>query len=83
MDIGFKNSADDGLSPCKPDRADSLQRALRSSDRIQCHGSEGPALGPKAIKYRMVKRFRERAFSMRFADGSRWGVLRSSPGGTK
>ena len=72
MDIGFKNSADDGLSPCKPDRADSLQRALRSSDRIRCHGSEGLALGPKAIVYRMVKRFRERGFSMRFAYGSRW-----------
>ena len=83
MVFGFKNSADDDLSTCKADRADSLQGALRSSDRIRCHGSEGPALGPKAIIYRMVKRFRERGFSMRFADGSRWGVLRSSPGGTK
>ena len=61
MDIGFKNSADDGLSRCKPDRADSLQRALRSSDRIRCHGSEP-----------QVKRSRERGFSMRFAHGSRW-----------
>ena len=83
MDIGFKNSADDGLSPCKPDRAYRLQRALRSPDRRRCHVSEGSALGPKAIIYRMVKRFRERGFSARFADGSTWGVLRSSPGGTK
>ena len=83
MDFGFKNSAGDGLSPCKPDRADSLQGALRSWDRIRCHGSEGSALGPQVIIYHMVKRFRERGFSMRFAYGSRWGVLQSSPGGTK
>ena len=71
MDFGFKNSVGDLLSPCKPDRADSLQRALRSWDRIRCHGSEGSALGPKVIIYHMVKRFRERGFSMRFAYGSR------------
>ena len=49
-------------SPCKPDRADSLQGALRSWDRIRCHGSEGSALGPKVIIYHMVKQFRERGF---------------------
>ena len=83
MDFGFKNSADDDLSTCKPDRAVSLEGALRSSDRIRCDGSEEPALGPKVIIHHMVKRFRERGFSMRFAYGSRWGVLQSSPGGTK
>ena len=47
MDFGFKNSADDDLSPCKPDRADSLQGTLRSWERIRCHGSEEPALGQR------------------------------------